>query len=117
MNKETYTIDANGKAIGRVASEAALRLLGKTTPDFKRNEVKDLSVTIVNAGKIKIHPKKAKVKRYKTFSGYPDGLKERSMEQVIEKKGVKEVIYHAVRGMLPKNKLQDKRLRNLTITE
>jgi len=117
MTKETYTIDANGKAIGRVATEAALRLLGKTTPDFKRNAVKELTVTITNASKVKVHPKKAKVKRYKTFSGYPGGLKERSLEEVAEKKGMKAVIYHAVKGMLPKNKLQDKRLRNLIITE
>ncbi len=117
MTKETYTIDANGKAIGRVASEAALCLLGKSTPDFARHLVKDLSVTIVNAKKVKVSQKKMKVKRYKTYSGYPGGLKERSMEELIDRKGMKEVIYHAIKGMLPKNKLQEKRLQNLTIIE
>lgn len=117
MKKETYTIDASGRSIGRVATEVAVCLLGKKTPDLKKHLVKDMTVTVVNAGKLKITPKKMKEKIYTSYSGYPGGLKKRPMSLVINKKGVEELLKHAVRGMLPKNKLQDKRMMNLIVTE
>lgn len=115
--KPVYTIDAEGRALGRVASEAAVYLLGKTTPDFQKNAVKSLSVKIVNAGKMKITQKKSKTKIYTTYTGYPGGLKQKTMEQVVAKKGVKEIIEHAVKGMLPKNRLQTERMKNLIVVE
>lgn len=113
---ETYKIDASGGSIGRVATEAAVCLLGKKTPDFTKNIVKDVRVTIFNAGKLKISQKKRDEKFYKTYSGYPGGLKHRSMSQVIlNKGGIKKVLESAVLGMLPKNKLQSLRMKNLEI--
>lgn len=117
MAKETYTIDANGKSIGRIASEAAVCLLGKKTPSFKKNLVHDLEVNVVNASKIRVLGKKRTTMTYKRYSGYPSGLKEPNMEQVIAKKGYEEVIRHAVMGMLPKNTLRDKRMKLLKVTE
>lgn len=116
MTKETYTIDASGRSIGRVASEVAVYLLGKKTPDLKKHLVKDMTVNVINAGKLKITPKKMRTKTYTSYSGYPGGLKKPTMALVMEKKGIEEVLKHAVRGMLPKNKLQDKRMMNITVT-
>lgn len=113
--KQTYKIDASGRSIGRVATQAAVCLLGKKTPDFTKNIVKDVNVTIFNAGKLKIPQKKREEKYYKTYSGYPGGLKKRSMAHTIENKGIKEVLERAVRGMLPKNRLQSLRMKNLEI--
>ena len=115
--KKIYTIDAEGKVLGRVASEVAATLLGKRTPDFKKHLVAPLSVNVINAGKIKISYKKLRTKTHKTYSGYPGGLKEESLEKVIAKKGMTEVLIHAVYGMLPKNKLKSLRMKELHISE
>ncbi|MEK7115512.1 MAG: 50S ribosomal protein L13 [Patescibacteria group bacterium] len=115
--KEIYTIDASGRSLGRVATEAAVCLLGKKTPDFKKNIVKNLRVTIVNAGKLKITTKKRTEKYYKTYSGYPGGLKKRSMAHVIDNNGIKAVLEHAIRGMLPKNRLHALRMKNLVVEQ
>ena len=95
----------------------AVALLGKRTPDVRKNVVALVSVRVVNAGKIKITQKKLRTEKHKTYSGYPGGLKEHSIEKVLTKKGVGELITHAVLGMLPKNKLQKLRMQNLQITE
>ena len=112
-----YTINAEGRAVGRVASEAAAALLGKKETDFKKNVEAPVSVEIINAGKLKISQKKLRDKVYTSYSGYPGGLKKKSMENVISKKGIKETIIHAVWGMLPKNKLRERRMKNLNIAE
>ncbi|MEK7662463.1 MAG: 50S ribosomal protein L13 [Patescibacteria group bacterium] len=115
--KKIYTINAEGRAIGRVASEAAVALLGKKEPDFRKNIEAPVTVEIINAGKLKISSKKLRDKLYTSYSGYPGGLKKRTMKSVIERKGIKEAIIHAVWGMLPKNKLKERRIKNLNITE
>ena len=112
-----YTIDAQNKSLGRVASEAAVVLMGKTDADYKPNVVKDVKVQIINASKAKIHPKKMDDKLYKRYSGYPGGLKETPMKKVVEKKGYSELFKMAVRGMLPANKLRPLMLKNLQVTE
>ncbi|MEK7582213.1 MAG: 50S ribosomal protein L13 [Patescibacteria group bacterium] len=117
MTDIIYTIDAEGKVLGRLASEIATILLGKKTPDVKKNVVASVSVRVVNAGKIKISQKKLHTEKHKTYSGYPGGLKERTLEEVMAKKGARELITHAVEGMLPKNKLHKLRMKKLHITE
>ncbi|MFH1859120.1 MAG: 50S ribosomal protein L13 [Patescibacteria group bacterium] len=112
-----YTLDAENKSLGRVASEAVVLLMGKNTPTFRRNTVADAMVTITNASKIKYDPKKLKTKLYARYSGYPGGRRERTMQEVIEKKGYKEVFEKAVYGMLPANKLRDKLMKHLIITD
>jgi len=110
-----YTIDAKGKKLGRIASEAAILLMGKNSPDFKRNEVAKVKVSIENVSGLNIDDKKLDNKEYKRYSGYPGGLKIRKMKEVISKKGHEEVVEKAVYGMLPANKLRAKIMKNLVI--
>jgi large subunit ribosomal protein L13 len=113
----THTIDAAGKSLGRVATEAATHLMGKHTPAFRRNLPGTTSVTIVNVSKLKISEKKRVQELYSRYSGYPGGLTQLRMEEVIAKKGYTEIVRVAVKGMLPKNRLQAPRMKRLTISE
>lgn len=112
-----YLIDAQDKKLGRVATEVAVLLMGKNRADFVRNAIPDVKVKISNASKISTTNKKMEQKIYKNYSGYPGGLRERSMKKVISDKGMKEVLRIAIKGMLPKNKLRDRMMKNLIITE
>ena len=82
-----HTIDASGKKLGRIATEAAVLLMGKTTPDFKRNQVSSNVVKIKNASALNISIKKKKNTIYTHYTGYPGGLREQSMQKIIDKKG------------------------------
>ena len=112
----THTIDATNKKIGRVSSEAAKFLIGKNLTSFVRNAEPEVKVTVINAGKASVTTKKKRSTVYRAYSGHP-GVIEKTMEMIIAKKGVSEVIRLAVRGMLPSNKLRAKMLKNLTVTE
>jgi len=112
-----YTIDATNKSLGRLASEVASILNAKNSVNFVKNRVADVSVKIVNASKVKVTGNKMKESVHKSYTGYPGGLRERSLNYVVDKKGFGEIIKHAVKGMLPKNKLQDIRMKNLTVEE
>lgn len=114
---KTHTINAEGKAIGRVATEAASVLMGKTSPDFQKNKVSDVRVTIENAAKASIAPRKLGEIRAKSYSGYPGGLKLSTLAQLIEKKGVGEAFVHAVGKMIPRNRLHKERMKHLTVTD
>lgn len=114
---QTVTIDAEGKKLGRIASEAASYLLGKRTPAFAKNKVEDISVHIVNAGKLSVTERKLTTTTYVRYSGYPGGLKSETLAMLRNRKGYKEALKIAVSGMLPKNKLRTKRLQRLTISE
>ncbi len=112
-----YTIDATGKSLGRLASEVAALLNAKNSLDFAKNKVADVEVTVVNAAQVKVTGNKMNESVHKSFSGYPGGLKERTLSYVSKKHGFGELIVHAVKGMLPKNKLQDVRMKNLIVKE
>jgi large subunit ribosomal protein L13 len=114
MNKE-HTINAEGKSLGRVASEVAVLLMGKNTTKFARNVAPDVKVTIINANKVDVSVKKMNSKIYKNYSGYPGGLKESTMKKVVGDKGFQEIFRKAVYGMLPINKLRPVMIKNLTI--
>lgn len=116
-NKKEYEIDAQGKKLGRIASEAASVLMGKNRTDFVRNAIPEVKVRIVNAGKISVTNRKMESKIYRTYSGYPGGLKEKSMKKLVSEGGMKKALAIATRGMLPKNKLRDRMMKNLIITE
>ena len=116
-NMKTTTIDASGRTIGRVASEVALALMGKDEATFERHKITGGTVTIVNAGKIKIDPRKLDTVKYAQYSGYPGGLRYETLAQVLEKKGIEEVLRRAVYGMLPGNKLRSEIMKKLTVTE
>jgi len=112
-----HTIDAQGKKLGRIASAAASILMGKNRADFARNIIPEVKVKIENAGKISITNRKMGDKIYKSYSGYPGGLKETSMKKVVSDKGMREALKIAIKGMLPKNKLRDRMMKNLIIKE
>ncbi|MEO5646224.1 MAG: 50S ribosomal protein L13 [Candidatus Paceibacterota bacterium] len=112
-----YTIDATEKSLGRLSSEVAALLIGKNKIDYARNVLSGNTVTVINAGKLKVSPKKLQEKIYTRYSGYPGGLKELSMAHIVEKKGYKEAIALAVKGMLPDNKLKNGMMKALTVTE
>ena len=112
-----HTLDAKGKKLGRIASQAASFLMGKNTTSFVRNAVPKVKVKIINASKADIRNKKLDSKKYKQYSGYPGGLKITGMKKLTSDKGFRESFKIAVYGMLPKNKLRSEMIKNLIITE
>lgn len=114
---ETHVIDATNRALGRVASEAAYHLLGKHSPKITHHQAFPITVEVQNASKLMLPRKKLRGKIYQSYTGYPSGRREKTLEQVIEKHGYAEVVRRAVKGMLPHNKLQGPRLKNLSIID
>ena len=112
-----YTIDAQGKKIGRIASEAAAMLMGKKLTTFQKNQVSEVSVSIINASKTDVSAKKKGADVYVTYTGHRGGLNSETLVRLIDRKGMKEVLERATYRMLPNNKLRDLRFKNLTITE
>lgn len=112
-----YTIDTANRSLGRVASEAALALMGKKTPDYERNTVAPVEVHITNASKVKISPKKLTDKMFRHHTGYRGNLKEVPMGRFITEKGYVELFKKTVYGMLPTNKLRAQMIKNLHVTE
>jgi len=112
----TYTIDATGKRLGRVATEAASVMLGKNQPDFAKHIMADVNVEIVNVSKLDI-PEKKGGEIYQSYSGYPGGRKTETLSHLAERRGYDEVVRRTVGGMLPNNKHKKRLLAKLTITE
>ncbi|MBX4191998.1 50S ribosomal protein L13 [Candidatus Parcubacteria bacterium] len=109
------TIDAQDKTLGRVASEAAKVILGKDKASFAKNLIAGEEVKVINASKVRISGNKALQMKYIRYSGYPGGQKEETYAMLTARLGHGEAIRRAVLGMLPKNKLQTKRIKLLTI--
>lgn len=116
-DKKTYTIDAAGKTLGRVAAEAAKALMGKTSADYTPHIRSNVEVSVVNAGKLYTREKKRVQKIYTTYSGYPGGLKSESLASLNARKGKGEAIRRAVKRMLPRNTMLVGRMKNLLITD
>ena len=112
----TYTVDAKGRPLGRVASEAASALLGKKSANFVKNKVLPVEVTITNAGALVIGEKKMQQKEYDWYTGHVGGRRVTTLGKLMEKKGIEEVLRKAVDGMIPRNKLRKERMKRLTIT-
>lgn len=110
-----YTIDAQGKKLGRVASEAAALLRGKGSPKFAPNVLPDVAVEVLNASKLAIAEKKAAQTKYRRYSGYPGGLKETSLAEFVAKKGHGELLRKVVLGMLPRNRQRSRIIKRLTV--
>jgi len=117
MAKKIFTIDAAGRTLGRVASDAAQTLQGKKSADFVRNMVPDIEVVVTNASKMSISTKRAADKVYTRYTGFPGGLREMTMKELMQKKGVAEVLRKTVDGMIPRNKLRKERMKRLTIQD
>ena len=106
-----YVIDASGQTLGRLSTQVAMLLMGKNKPSYTPNIVSGDVVIVINSAKIKVTGNKLTDKFYYRHSGYPGGIKETSLRELLQKNPNK-VIEHAVSGMLPKNKLQAQMLKN-----
>jgi large subunit ribosomal protein L13 len=111
-----YTIDGSGRTLGRVCSDAAQALLGKKSAQYVKNLVLPVTVNIINGSKIKISEKREATTTYIRYTGYPGGLRSRTMTELKDKKGLEEVIRMTVDGMIPRNKLRKDRMKRLSIT-
>src|SRR5690349_4894773 len=107
-------VDANGQTLGRLATQIADALRGKTKPEYTPHVDTGDFVVVVNAEKIAVTGNKRADKKYYRHSGYPGGIKERSLNDMLERRP-EEVIRHAVRGMLPRNRLARKQLTKLKV--
>ena len=114
IEKKWYLVDANDKILGRLATEIAKVLSGKNKPIYTPHlDVGDF-VVVINAGKVKVTGGKEQKKIYYHYSGYPGGMKERTYQQVLDKRP-EMIIRHAVRGMLPKSSLGRKMFKKLKV--
>ncbi len=112
-----YTIDAQGKKIGRIASAAAARLMGKSSVSFAKNKVHAEVVEIVNASKTDMSAVKKQNDTYVTYTGHRGGLESETLGELIIRRGMKEVYTRAIERMLPRNKLRKDRMKNLIIKD
>jgi len=114
VERKWYVVDAEGKTLGRLSTQIATILRGKHKPTFTPHVDTGDFVVVVNAEKVNLTGKKLDQKMYRWHTGYPGGLKERTYRDMINTKPEK-VIMHAVKGMLPKNKLGRHMLTRLKV--
>jgi large subunit ribosomal protein L13 len=104
IEKKWWLINAEGKVLGRLATEIAILLRGKRKPEFVDFLDSGDFVVVINAEKVRVTGKKMEQKKYYAHSGYPGGIREKSFMELLENKP-EEIIKKAVWGMIPKNKL------------
>ncbi|HMP77659.1 MAG TPA: 50S ribosomal protein L13 [Kiritimatiellia bacterium] len=114
VSRKWYIVDAAEKPTGRLAVRIAEVLRGKDLPTYTPHVDMGSFVVVVNAGKIKLSGNKDEQKLYKDFTGFPGGLKERPAKSV-RATHPERIITQAVKGMLPKNKLQSVRMTRLKV--
>ncbi len=114
VERKWYVVDAEGKTLGRLASEVASVLRGKNKPIYTPHVDCGDYVIVINAEKVEVTGKKRKEKIYKRHTGYPGGLRELSFEKLQAKKP-EEIIKHAVKGMLPDGKLGRQMFKKLKV--
>ena len=112
-----HTIDAQGKKLGRVCSEAASVLMGKNLTSFAKNTISETKVEISNVKLADISAEKKIKDVYVTYTGSRGGLNSETLSALIARRGFPEVFRRAIYRMLPNNKLRDKRMQNLIIKE
>lgn len=110
-----HTIDATNKNLGRLAAEIAMILQGKKSADYEPRLASDNKVIVKNVSHMTISGAKEKGKIYHRHTGYMGHVKSEKLEEVVAKKGKAEVLRRAVEHMLPKNRLQNPRMKNLII--
>lgn len=114
FQRKVYTVDANGKILGRLATDIAMHLIGKTDATYIPYLDRGDKVVVENAAKIKVTGQKAAGKKYFKFSGYPGGITETTLGKLLNDKPqylLQKVIYN----MLPKNRLRKNRMARLII--
>ena len=114
VKKNWMLIDAENEILGRLASKVAFILRGKHKPDFTPHVDCGDNVIVINAEKVKLTGNKLADKKYISHSGYPGGQKIRTIGDILNKKPI-HVVEHAVKGMLPKNRLGSAIYRNLHV--
>jgi large subunit ribosomal protein L13 len=114
VTRQWWVIDASGKTVGRLASQVAVLLRGKHKPSFTPHVDCGDFVIITNAGKIQLKGKRIEQKEYFHYTGYPGGVRFEKFKDVMKNKP-EFVLEHAIRGMIPKNKLGRKIIKKLKL--
>lgn len=114
VTRKWLLVDASEATLGRVATTVAKYLIGKYKPTYTAHVDGGDFVVVINAQNLVVTGDKMEDKKYYRHSGFPGGIKERSLKEQIDRDATK-VIVDAVRGMLPKNKLADARLKRLKV--
>jgi large subunit ribosomal protein L13 len=114
IERRWYLVDAEGKTLGRLATQIADTLRGKAKPQYTPHVDTGDFVVVVNAEKIRVTGNKLDAKLYYRHSGYPGGLKSRPLRDELERRPT-EVIRKAVKGMLPRNRLARQQLTKLKV--
>ena len=114
IKRDWHLIDVKDQILGRVSTQIAKLLMGKTKPYFVRNLDCGDYVVVVNAKDVKVTGKKETLKNYYRYSGYPGGFKAEALGDLRKRKPT-DIIKHAVSGMLPQNRLKSKMLKRLLI--
>jgi large subunit ribosomal protein L13 len=114
IERKWHLIDATDQVLGRLATRIASLLMGKHKPIFARHLDTGDYVVVINAGKVRVTGNKTKQKLYYRHSGYPGGLKAVDLEKMLETHPTR-VIEHAVKGMIPRNKLGAEIMKKLRV--
>jgi len=109
-----HVIDAQGVVLGKIATKAAMLLMGKTKPSYTPFLDTGDHVIVINAAKVRLSGRKEDSKVYRHFTGYPGGLVEKSFKRVRAEKPTR-IVEEAVQGMLPKTKLGKQMFRKLQV--
>ena len=114
VKRDWYLVDADGKTLGRLATEIARRLRGKHKPEYTPHVDTGDYIVVVNAAKVRVTGRKLTDKQYHRFTGYIGHMKSITLEDQL-RKAPERVIQHAVKGMLPKNPLGRAMFRKLRV--
>lgn len=114
LKNNNFTFDASTEPLGRLASKIAKILIGKDMIGYRPNIDNQNKVVVYNIEKVVLTGKKSQKKLYIHHTGYPGGLRIKNISEVLEKYPAR-ILYEAIKGMLPKNRLQAHRLKRLTL--
>ncbi len=114
IDRKWFVVDASGKTLGRLATEAASVLAGKRNPKYTPFLDMGDHVIVINASKVRLTGLKSQSKTYRRYTGFPGGLREESFIRLIERRPEK-VVEEAIKGMLPKTKLGRKMATKLNV--
>ena len=114
IERRWYVVDAEGRTLGRLATQIADTLRGKTKPQYTPHVDTGDFVVVINAEKIHVTGNKLADKRYYRHSGYPGGIRSRTLSEMLERRP-EEVIRKAVKGMMPRNRLARQQLTKLKV--
>ena len=114
ISRDWHVIDAQDVVLGKLASKAAMLLMGKTKPSYTPFLDTGDHVIVINADRVKVTGRKEEKKVYRHFTGYPGGLVEKSFRRVRAERPIR-IVEQAIQGMLPKTKLGKQMVRKLKV--